>query len=175
MEISVDTSELKNLITKMKTAEVYAPARKKAILTAIGLIVNRTAWNYAPMSMSKDQYVATLKGRVGKDGKRLPKETKRRVFTRGSLKFSITNKVENDSVSIFVPSNSKAASYAEKMHDERGKTWDKLSTGKQPLSQDKYIENAEKDTREVYMKHVDQYVDHLISGLTGKSAGLNTR
>jgi hypothetical protein len=175
MNISVDTKELQDLIGKMKAAEVYAPARKKAVLTAIGLIVNRAAWNYAPMSMSKTQYMATLKGRRGKDGARLPVETKRKVFTRGALKFSITNKVEDDQVSIFVPSNSPAGDYAEKMHDERGKTWNKLSSGKQPNSQDKYIENAEKDTKQVYLKEVDKYVDALISGLTGKAAGLHTR
>ena len=165
MEISVDTRELKDLIKKMDDAGMSSPARKKSMFTAIGLIVNRRAWDYAPMSQSKSQYVATLKKGV----------TKRKVFTRGSLKFSITNKSEKDSVSIFVPANSKAGAYAEKMHDDRGNSWHKLSSGKQARSQDKYIENAEKDTRSDYMKEVSKFIDNLLSGITGKKAGLHTR
>ena len=69
--------------------------------------------------MTKSEYTSTLKGGV----------TKRKAssFTSGSLKGSITMEVKKDRVEIGVPANSKAGDYAEKMHDEKGRSWKKLN------------------------------------------------
>jgi hypothetical protein len=165
MQITVNTQELQFMVTRLKLVGKNSEKNRVGMFRHIGLIVLKLAKNYSPMSMSKTQYVSTLKGRIGKGGKRLPKKTKRRVFSRGSLKESIQMEFNSEQASIYVPSNSKAGKYAEKMHDEKGKTWRNLSIGKQPQSTDKYIEKAAKDSEKEYMKAVDKYVTELIRGI----------
>ena len=155
MGISVDTRELNGMVKRLEMAGKATPKNIKIVLKTIGVIVLKKARDFSPMSMSKSQYVSKLKG----------KKTKRKVFTRGSLKQSITSEVKDRSVEIGVPSNSKAGAYAEKMHDDRGNSWNKLSIGKQPQSTDKYIYKAEEKTKKTYLKEVDKLIDRLIRGI----------
>ena len=135
MQISVDTSSLERFTKRMKRAGVKNPKNIRKMLAEVGSIVHRVAMEYAPRSMSKGQYVSTLKG-----GK-----TKRSAgsFTRGSLKNSITAEYKATSVEIGVPSNSLASAYVEKMHDEKGRSWKKHNpfTAREGVS-DKYIYKA---------------------------------
>jgi len=152
--MEIDTKDLTRFTRRLARAGRYTKANRKKMLGKIGVIVLGVARSYSPMSMSKSQYVRTLKG-----GKTKRKPTS---FTRGSLKNSITSEVFPERVEIGVPINSKAGDYAEKMHDEKGKTWKRLSSGKQPKSTDKYIEKAEKDSRRQYMKAVGDFADDVI-------------
>lgn len=155
MEISVDTRELVALERRLAIAGKRNPSTIKRMLNIIGVIVKGTAVKYAPRSMTKAEYTSTLvKGK-----------TKRKVFTTGSLKSSITMEVFDDRVEIGVPSNSKAQAYAEKIHDEKGKSWKKIGWQNAPEATDKYIEKAEQDESAKYMKAVDDYVDTIIRGI----------
>lgn len=155
MEIKIDTRELVALERRLALAGKRNPSSIKKMLNIIGVIVKGTAVKYAPRSMTKSEYTSTLV-----NGK-----TKRKVFTSGSLKSSITSEVFADRVEIGVPSNSKAGAYAEKIHDEKGKTWKNIGWQNDSNATDKYIEKAEKDESAKYMKAVDDYVDKLIKGI----------
>ena len=157
MQISVDTSQLERFTKRMKRAGVKNPKNIKLMMKKVGSIVHKKAMEFSPRSMSKGQYVSTLKG-----GK-----TKRKAssFTRGSLRSSITAEYGATSVEIGVPVNSKAGDYAEKMHDEKGKSWKKLSIGKQPKSRDKYIFAAYDDSEKEIDRTLDKMLDDLIRKL----------
>jgi hypothetical protein len=157
MEIIVDTRELVALERRLALAGKATNANKRKMLSTIGSIVGKMAIAMAPRSMTKAEYVSMLKG-----GK-----TKRSTssFTSGSLKSSITTEVKKDSVEIGVPSNSKAGRYAEKIHDEKGKSWKKLGWQNDGLATDKYIFKAEEKTKDQYMKAVDGLVDKIIKAI----------
>jgi len=153
--ITIDDKALKRLERRMKRLAKKHPKKIAKMLKAVGSIVHGLAQEYSPMSMSKAQYTSTLKG-----GK-----TKRKTFTRGSLKQSITAEYFPTKVEIGVPSNSKAGDYAEKMHDEKGSSWQKLSKGKQPKSRDKYIYAAYEDSEKKIDAALDRLLDDFIDGL----------
>ena len=155
MEVSVDTRELVALERRLALAGKATPNNIKKVLKTIGVIVKGKAVAFAPRSMTKSEYVSTLKG-----GK-----TKRRVFTSGSLKSSITAEVFPDRVEIGVPSNSKAGKYAEKMHDDKGNSWKKLGWQNDGQATDKYIYKAGEATERQYMKAVDNLVDKIIRAI----------
>ena len=63
----------------------------------------------------------------------------------GGLGRSIMMEYGDDHVEVFVPSNSEGAGYAEKIHNEKGKTWKERGPGTQakgPQADDKFIERA---------------------------------
>jgi hypothetical protein len=152
MEISVDTRELVSLERRLALAGKATEGNARRMLTAIGTIVLGKSRAYAPRSMTKSEYVATLKG-----GK-----TKRATssFTSGSLKSSITSEVFKDRVEIGVPSNSKAGAYAEKVHE----TW-KPTPHNDSKATDQYIFKAAADSEREYMKAVDDLVDRIIKAI----------
>ena len=70
-------------------------------------------------------------------------------------------------VSINVPSNSRGGAYAEKMHDEKGKTWLNLgvrSKQKGGKVGDKYILRAAKDSE----REIDALIDSAINDMLKK-------
>ena len=63
----------------------------------------------------------------------------------GGLERSIQLETGDDFATVFVPSNSEAADYAVRMHDEKGLTWKHRGPGTQakgPQADDKFIERA---------------------------------
>ena len=85
-----------------------APEMKK-----IALLVEGEARHRAPISPTKSQYQKTLQDFT----------TTRDDFNPGVLQDSIKSESDDNSASVFVASNAGAASYAEKIHDGKGKSW----------------------------------------------------
>jgi len=156
VQVTIDTRELQDLGRRLERAGRATPKNFRSMLTEIGLIIWKVARDYCPQSPSKTQYVATLKRG---ETKRSPTS-----FTRGQLRNSITTEVFDDRVEIGVPSNSPGGSYAEKIHDERGKSWNKLGVGNDDnqYATDKFIFNAATDTERVWMKKADEVVERII-------------
>jgi len=152
MQVSVDTHELDAFQRRLALAGKRTPANIKKVLKVIGVIVKGKAVAFAPRSMTKSEYVRTLKGGV----------TKRSTssFTTGSLKRSITLEVKKESVEIGVPSNSKAGDYAEKVHSE----W-KRTKHNPPPATDHYIYKAQEKTERKYLREVDKLVDRLVKSI----------
>lgn len=147
MSVSVNDRELQAMVRRLERAGRATPRNIRTILSKIGSIVQGTAVKYAPRSMTKSEYVRTL----------VHGKTKRRVFTSGQLKGSITADVRTDRVDIGVPSNSRAADYAEKVHKE----W-KPTSHNPSVARREFIYEAEKDKKREYMREVDRFVDKII-------------
>jgi len=113
--VTVNQKQLLRLELGLLKAGKSYDKGKKRLLKKIGVVVQGLARKYCPESMPKGMYVGTLKGGVTK--------RKNSSFTSGSLRRSITVDTGKDFVSINVPSNSPGGDYAEKMHDEKGKSW----------------------------------------------------
>jgi hypothetical protein len=150
MEVSIDTRELVALERRLALAGKATPKNIRTMLKKIGVIVQGKAVAFAPRSMTKSEYIRTLK--TGK--------TKRSVFTSGSLKSSITTEVKKDSVEIGVPSNSKAGDYAEKVHQD----W-KRTQHNPPPATDHFIFKAQEKSEKTYMRAVDDFVDKIIKAI----------
>lgn len=151
--LSVDTTQLDRFVKRMKKAGKKNPKNIKTMFKTIGAIVGKKARTYAPRSMTKSEYVSTLVGGVT--------ERNTTSFTSGSLKNSITTDVFKDRVEISVPSNSAAGKYAEKMHDEKGKTWKRVGWQNDSKATDKYITKAYEDST----KDIDRALDNLLDKL----------
>ena len=147
MSVTIQDRELRQLVRRLERAGKATDRNIKTVLTKIGTIVQGTAVKYAPRSMTKSEYVGTL----------VHGKTKRRNFTSGQLKGSITSDVKRDRVEIGVPSNSKASDYAEKVHNE----W-KPTPHNPAVARKKFIFEAEKDEKSRYMREVEGLVDKLI-------------
>ena len=159
-DVTVNQKQLAKLEIGLRLAGKSYESGKVRLLKKIGVVVQGLARRNAPESLTKSMYVGTLKGGV----------TKRKAssFTSGSLRKSITTEVGKDFVSIFVPSNSPAGEYAEKMEDEKGKTWNEVGKRtKQKGSQagDKYIERAGKKAEPEIDKLIDQTLNEMIKGI----------
>ena len=157
MSVSVDTRELQAFSRRLALAGKYTEKNIKKVLKVIGVIVHGEARKNAPRSMTKSEYITTLK--TGK--------TKRRTFTTGDLKSSITMELKDDSVEIGVPSNSKGGKYAKKMHDNKGKSgrdgWKKHNrfTAAEG-AKDKYIDRAYDENKQTINRAVDKLIDDII-------------
>ena len=159
MEITVDTRELVALERRLALAGKATPQNIKKVLNEIGSVVLKKARSLCPISPSKTDYVKTLK-RIK------PKQSTARVFTSGALTRSITREVFDERVEIGVPSNSEAQAYAEKIHDEKGKTWKNLGVASvRKGATDKFIFKAQEESESEYLRAVDQLVDKLIKGI----------
>ena len=159
VSIAHDDARLRAAIRKLEALPAKAGRGMKTALQRIGLRVKGTAQAYCPESPTKGQYVRTLKTR----------KTKRNDFNPGALRNSITSKLEDESVLIYVPSNSPGGKYAEKIHAERGKTWQHLGPGSKAKNVsgnvgDKFIENAGKDEQKNFEREIQGVIADLIRG-----------
>lgn len=86
-------------------------------------------------------------------------------FSR-ALRDSITLESYSDHVEIGVPINSEAGSYAEKIHDERGKTWHNLGERSvQKGATDKFIFRAYDDIKRREKEMVDKIIEKTIKDI----------
>lgn len=116
-------------------------ARKGAVagVRKACLIVHREAVRNAPISPTNNQYSKAVLKRK--------KRTSRRLHP-GGLSRSIEWDARDMEGAVFVASNSEAARYAKRIHDEKGKTWHKRGPGtvaKGARADDKFIERAVRD------------------------------
>ena len=110
-------------------------------MSKVGLLVQGQAKDYAPKSPTKAQ---------GGGANANP----------GGLERSIQfNRVRNDAVDVFVPTNSEAGTYAKKMHDLKGIAWLNRGAGtkaKGPQADDKFIKRAIDDQS----KEIEQLIEN---------------
>ncbi len=156
-DVKIDDRELVALMRKIERVGKGSPSIIRKMLSKIGSLIHGRAVTYAPRSATKAEYVSTLKRGV----------TRRKTssFTSGSLKSSITVDVKRDRVEIGVPSNSKAGEYAEKIHDEKGKTWNNLGKHNDRKATDKYIFKAYEDSERAINKELNQLLDDITKGI----------
>ena len=155
--VTVDTRELQKLMRRIARVSKHNPGKIKKMFKKIGAIVQGASKAYAPRSPTKAEYVSTLKGG----------RTRRATssFTTGNLKKSITVDVKNDRVEIGVPANSPAGKYAEKMHDEKGKTWNKLGKHNDGKATDKFIFKAYIDSEKEIESELGDLLDEIIKAI----------
>ena len=156
-DVKVNTTELTRLMKKINRVSKKSPSLIKKMFTDIGQMVQEKAAELAPRSMTKAEYVSTLKGGV----------TKRKTssFTSTALQKSIRFDVKKNRVEIGVPSNSPAGKYAEKMHDEKGKSWDNLGKQNDPVATDKFIFKAYNEESKAIEKELEHLLDKVIKGI----------
>ena len=156
-EVTIDDRELVRLMKKIQKVSKGNKRLVKKMMAKIGSIIQGTAKAYAPRSMTKGEYVSTLKGGV----------TKRKAssFTSGSLKKSITVDVLQNRVEIGIPSNAPAGEYGEKMHDEKGRSWKRLGWQNDRKATDKFIFKAYADKKREINKELDNFLDDIIKGI----------
>lgn len=106
-----------------------------AAVAKSALLVLRTAKRYAPVSPTQAQINASLKRKKRSKRKALP----------GGLEKSIMMEYDFLTASVFVPTNSPAAAYAKKIHDQKFIKWRKRGMGtrrKGDKADEKFIERA---------------------------------
>ena len=155
--VTIDDRELVRLMRKIAKASRKNPRLIKRMFAKIGAIIHGRAKAYAPRSKTKAEYTSTLKGGT----------TKRSAssFTVGNLKKSITVEVKPNRVEIGVPSNSPAGKHAEKIHDEKGRSWKKLGTQNDGKATDKYIFKAYADSEREIKGELDNMLDNIVKGI----------
>ena len=119
-------------------------------LARCGLIAVREAKANAPRSPTNKILSATLKRK---------KRTSRKMMP-GGLEKSIEYEIlpGDAGCSVFVASNSFAAKYAKRIHDDKGRTWQKRGPGtvaKGARADEKFIERAIKDNVDKYAAIVE--------------------
>jgi len=157
MSVTINDKELISLMKKFERVGKKNPKIISKMLKKVGVIIQGKAEKYAPRSKTKGEYIRTLKG-----GK-----TKRKAssFTVGNLKKSITLEQKKNSVEIGVPINAPGGKYAEKMHDEKGKTWEELGDQNTNKATDKYIFKAYDDSKSEINKELNHMLDEVIKGI----------
>lgn len=122
--IEFNGGELDKLLQRMTTE---LPAETQIATTRANIRIKESvvtlAKSFAPISPTKAQYVASLKGRVvavkGRDGlvsRKKVKFTTRTDFHPGQLTNSITGESTTNLVRVFVPANSRAGKYSRFIH-----------------------------------------------------------
>ncbi len=156
-DFTIDAGQLRRLEKSLSKAGVDFKKGTKRFLTKIGVAVQGKAKEYSPESPTKSMYAAMNKSGV----------TKRKAssITTGSLRNSITMQAKSDSVSIFVPANSKAGEYAEKIHDKKGSAWQNRgprTKQKGPKADEKFIYRAYADTKKEQDAFINQTIAELV-------------
>lgn len=117
-------------------------------LARCGLIAVREAKANAPRSPTNKILSATFKRKKRTSRKMMPGGLEKSIF------FEVKPYGVKDYVaSVFVPSNSFAAKYAKRIHDDKGRTWQKRGPGteaKGARADEKFIERAIKDNVDKY-------------------------
>lgn len=157
-DFRIDARQLKRLDKSLSKAGKDYRKGAKRFLKEIGSMIQILASKYAPISPNKGQYKRTLKG-----GKTTRANTS---FTSGALQDAIIFEVGKDQVSIGVPSNTPAGKYAEKIHEEKGKSWKKrgvATVAKGPKADEKYIYRAADDRADKVDELLDKVIDDMIA------------
>ncbi len=140
-----DITGLAELERTLQNLRRVAPSACRVALQKCGAFAMREAQENCPVSPTMKQLSATLKRK-----KRTSQKT-----TPGNLKLSIAFDVSPDGMatSVFIPQNAlcvskKGFNYAKRIHDEKGRTWQKRGPGtvaKGARADEKFIERAIKD------------------------------
>ena len=155
-DVIVDARELLRFEKSLEKAGINFEQGHKKLFNVIGAYVQGLARKYCPESITKAMYVADLE-----DGVTMRDSSS---FTTGSLRDSIKFRANKDSVSIFVPSNSRGGMYAEKIHDKKGSAWKvrgQRTRQKGQKSDEKFIFRAGEDSE----KKIDELIDKALSEL----------
>ena len=137
-------------------------------------IIKDEAVNNTPRSPTRQDYVRerqAVASAKGKWFKPRPNTRKATAFSRqnpGGLRRSITAQVwESNEASIFVAANAEGGAYAERIHDERGKSWHNLGPGSRALAGkgfevgDKFIERAVRNNEGLVERKVQEQLSKV--------------
>lgn len=160
-DATIDTSGVEAALDTLKGSVSAEVAR--AVQRAC-MIVHREAVRNAPVSPTNAQYSKAVLKRK--------KRTKRRMHP-GGLSRSIEWETRGMEGSVFVASNSEAAAYARKIHDDKYKSWRRRGPGtiaKGARADDKFIERALNDNAEAIGSLIEKAV---ASGIRKQQGGKN--
>lgn len=158
MSISVDTKELKRLERSMKRAGKDFEKGAQKALKKLGVWVQGRAKELSPESPTVGDFAS-----MNKSGKTA---RNRSAISTGSLRDSITVEQGKLRVDIGIPKNSRGGKYGEKMHDERGKSWQNFGPrSKQKGAKDKFIYRAGEDSKKVQAELIDDVIDEFTKGI----------
>ena len=143
-----DITGLAELERTLQNLRRVAPSACRVALQKCGAFAMREAKANAPKSATMKQLSATLKRKKRTSRKMMPGGLEKSIF------FEVKPYGVKDYVaSVFVPSNSFAAKYAKRIHDDKGRTWQKRGPGtvaKGARADEKFIERAIKDNVDKY-------------------------
>lgn len=147
--MSVEIKGMSELTASLGGIPKQIDAANKAFLYRASLLVQRDARANAPRSPLQYQINSARKTTRNTSSRKNGRATSR--AKPGGIERSIERLVKSDSAIVFVASNSEAGGYAEKMHDEKGKTWSKRGIGtiaKGSRADSKFIERALDENKE---------------------------
>ena len=159
-DFKIDASQLRKLNLSILVAGKDYKKSQKRLLKKIGGYVLGLAKKYCPESPTRSQYASMNKG-----GKTSRSATS---ITTGALRDSIRSDVGKDYVSINVPANSQGGPYAEKMHDEKRKTWRNRglrTKEKGSKADEKFIYRAAEDSEKKIDELIDAVANEIIKGI----------
>lgn len=161
-DAAIDTSGVEAALDTLKGSVSAEVAR--AVQRAC-MIVHREAVRNAPVSPTNAQYSKAVLKRK--------KRTKRRMHP-GGLSRSIEWETRGMEGSVFVASNSEAAAYARKIHDDKYKSWRNRGPGtiaKGTRADDKFIERALNDNADAIGALIEKAVASGIRKQQGEKNG----
>lgn len=168
--MDVEIKGLDSVCAALNSLRNAAPNAARAAMHKCGERCKAQASLYAPRSPTKSQYNEGLKRK---------KRTQRKYVTPGNLEKSVACEYDDSHASVFIASNGmcvspKGYNYAKKIHDERGKTWQKLGRGSQAKNAraqgkvgDKFIERAIRDNVDFCYKVIDERLNAALKKAWG--------
>lgn len=151
MSLTFSLSGVEGVLREMQQAGQQIAKQSARAMFRVGALVKDTAQQYAPISPNQTQKNSLLKrGRKrGAGGRFVGRKASATSRAKpGSLQASIRFQSDAGKADIYVPSNSPAGKYAEKMHNEKGKSWYRRGIGtvaKGAQADHKFIERAIRD------------------------------
>ena len=146
-----DITGIKELQAGLRQLSDATRGNIRRALARCGLIALREAKANAPRSPTNKILSATLKRK---------KRTSRKMMP-GGLEKSIEYEVLPFECHVFVASNSFAAKYAKRIHDEKGVTWNKRGPGtvaKGPRADARFIFRAIIDNQDKFVRIFDSEI-----------------
>lgn len=150
MSIQFSLSGVEGILRELQQTGQQVEKQSARAMFRVGALVKDTAQQYAPISPSSSQLRGAQTGtkRQKAAGKKRRKASATSRAKPGSLQASIRFQSDAGKADIYVPSNSPAGKYAEKMHNEKGKSWFRRGIGTQAKgaqADHKFIERAIRD------------------------------
>lgn len=158
MNATIDDRELRRLEQSMARSGTAFEKGAQRLLKKLGTWVFGRSKDLCPES-------PTLRGyaRENKSGKTRRSDAS---VTSGSLRDSISYEESRLKVEIGIPVNAKGGPYAEKIHDERGKTWNNLGPrSKQKGATDKFIFKAYDDSKAKESELIDKVIKEFTDSI----------
>lgn len=164
MKITIQINGVESVINHLSNCKTAIWDGVALAMSECAEEVRLLAVNYCPISPTKAQINASRKSQNKKQSMARMKNSP------GALCRSITSSHKDSSCKVFVASNSEGASYARRIHDEKGKSWWKRGIGtvaKGPQADEKFLTRALNDSRERVFQIICEDIEDALDAVVG--------